>query len=139
VPRFAERPMRNQIVCLLALSVLCPSLSGCAFDGDDAQLPLLTADDSPPGRTFLIGGRIEGATGALTLQNSNGRTLALDRDGPFAFETQMVSSAIYNVTVVVHPNAQTCLVAHGAGTVKSADVRNVTVTCTPNTWLTAKR
>jgi hypothetical protein len=131
--------MRNQIVCQLAIALLCAGLDACTFDGDDAQLPLLAAEDSPPGQTFFIGGRIEGATGALTLQNSNGRTLTLDRDGSFAFETQMVSSAIYNVTVVVHPNAQTCLVAHGAGTVKSADIRDVTVTCTPDIWLTAKR
>jgi hypothetical protein len=131
--------MRNQIVCLLATAVLCAGLDACIFDGDGAQLPLLAAEDSPPGRTFFIGGRIEGATGAVTLQNSNGRTLTVDRDGSFAFETQMVSSAIYNVTVAVHPNAQTCVVAHGAGTVKSADISNVTVTCMPNTWLTAKR
>jgi hypothetical protein len=131
--------MRNQIVCLLAVSLLCQSLGGCAFDGDEPQLALLAADDAPRGRTFFIGGRVEGATGVLTLQNSNGRILTLDRDGSFNFDTQMVSNAFYNVTVAVHPDSQTCVVAQGSGTVKSADISNVTVTCTPNTYLAAKR
>jgi hypothetical protein len=82
---------------------------------------------------------VEGATGALTLQNSNGRTLTLARDGSFTFETQMVPSAIYNVTVAVHPTSQTCLVANGSGTVKSADINNVIVACTPNTYMSSSR
>jgi hypothetical protein len=129
--------MWNRSIRLLAAAALCSGLGACFFDGDP-QAALLTAD-SPPGRTFFIGGRVEGANGVLTLLNSNGRTLTLARDGTFAFETQMVSSAIYNVTVAVHPESQTCLVAHGSGTVKSADIRNVTVTCAENTYLTAKR
>ena len=130
--------MGYRIVSLLAASVMCSGLGACVVD-DDPQATLPAADDLRPGRTFFIGGRVEGAIGVLTLQNSNGRTLTLARDGSFAFETQMVSSALYNVTVAVHPDSQTCLVAHGAGTVKSADIRDVLVTCTPNTWLTAKR
>jgi len=130
--------MWNRSIRLLAAAALCSGLGACLFD-DDPQAALLATDDSLPGRTFFIGGRVEGATGVLTLLNSNGRTLTLARDGSFAFETQMVSSAIYNVTVAVHPDSQTCLVAHGSGTVKSADIRNVTVTCTENTYLAAKR
>jgi hypothetical protein len=136
---FAERPMRTRIFWLLAVSVLCPNLGACVFDGGDPRFPLLSAEDLPAGRTFFIGGRLEGATGVVTLQNSNGRTLTLIRDGDFAFETQMVQTALYNVTVAVHPNSQTCRVAHGSGTVRSADIRNVTVICTSNTYLFAKR
>ena len=131
--------MRNRTVNLLALGVLCAGLGACVFDGDDPEAALIAADDARPAETFSIGGSVEGATGVLTLQNSNGRTLTLARDGSFAFETRMVSSAIYNVTVPVHPDSQTCLVAHGSGTVKGADISNIAVTCTPKSYLTAKR
>jgi len=130
--------MRNRIITLLASSLLCPGLGACVFHSDDPEA-LVAADDWRSAPTFSIGGRVEGAAGVLTLQNSNGRTLTLARDGSFAFETQMVSSAIYNVTVPVHPDSQICVVTNGSGTVKSADIRNVTVTCTPNAYLIAKR
>jgi len=126
--------MCDRIVTLLALCVLGSGLGACVFDADgDLKATLLAADDASPGRTFFIGGSVEGVTGVLTLQNSNGRTLTLARNGAFAFETQMVSSAIYNVTVAVQPESQTCRVARGSGTVNDADVRNVVVTCTPAT------
>ncbi len=131
--------MRIRIFCLLAASVLCPSLGACVFDGGDPPFALLSAEDLSAGRTFFIGGRLEGATGVVTLQNSNGRTLTLIRDGAFTFDTQMVPSALYNVTVAVHPESQTCRVAHGSGTVGSADIRDVTVVCTSNAYLWAKR
>jgi hypothetical protein len=131
--------MRNRIFCLPVLGVLCSNLGACVFDGGDPPFALLSAEDLPVGRTFFIGGHLEGATGVVTLQNSNGRTLTLVRDGAFAFDTQMVPTALYNVTVAVPPNSQTCRVAHGSGTVGSADIRDVTVICTSNTYLWAKR
>ena len=132
--------MGNRIVTLSAAILACPLLGACVFDGaDDPRATLLAVEDASAPRTFFIGGRVEGIGGTLTLQNSNGRTLTLTRDGSFVFETRMVPSAIYNVTVAVHPNSQTCRVAHGSGTVRSADIRDVRVTCTPDIYLTAKR
>jgi thioredoxin reductase len=132
--------MGNRIVAVLAAILACPLLGACIFDGvDEAGATLLSAEDARAPQTFFIGGSVEGATGSLTLQNSNGRTLTLTRDGEFAFETQMVPSALYNVTVAVHPNSQTCRVAHGSGMVRSADIRDVTVICTSSTYLWAKR
>jgi hypothetical protein len=132
--------MSDRIVNWFALGVWCAGLAACVSNGEgDRQATLLAADDVRPIQTFFIGGRVEGAAGVLTLQNSNGRTLTLRGDGSFVFETQMVANAIYNVTVPVHPDSQICLVTNGSGTVKSADVRDVTVTCTPSAYLTAKR
>jgi hypothetical protein len=140
VPVSAEHPMRDRIVNWFTWAVLCTGLAACVLHGEgDRQPTLLAADDVRPIQTFFIGGKVEGATGVLTLQNSNGRTLTLRGNGSFVFETQMVSKALYNVTVPVHPDAQICLVTHGSGTVNSADIRDVTVTCTPSAYLTAKR
>ena len=70
-----------------------------------------------------------GVAGVLTLQNSNGTLLNVAAEGAFAFETPMVASALYNVTVAVAPAAQTCDVVNGSGTVGDANIRNVTITC----------
>jgi len=84
-------------------------------------------------------GTVTGASGPIALQNSNGTNVIVPADGSFDFETEMVPSAIYNVTVAVQPTFQTCRVANGTGTVKSADISNVIVTCTSKTYMLSSR
>ena len=127
------------LVNLLAGSMLCLSVGACVFEGEDESEYLLGADEAGPNPTFSIGGTVTGASGPLALQNSNGTNVIVPTDGSFTFETQMVSSAIYNVTVAVPPNSQTCTVAKGSGTVKGADISNVIVICTPNTYMSGSR
>lgn len=130
--------MWNRTVAkLLAGSLLCSGLGGCVLDADHAPL-LLAADDLRPTPTFSIGGTVKGATGPLALQNSNGTNVIVATDGAFTFETPMVSSAIYNVTVAVPPHFQTCQVARAAGTVADADIGDITVTCTANRYLSKR-
>lgn len=124
-------------VRLLAASVLFLGLGACIFEADDdPAMPI--AGESGRSPTFYIGGTVLGASGTLVLQNSNGTLLIVAKDGSFTFDTPMVPSALYKVTVVVPPDLQTCRVANGAGTVKVASISDVTVTCTSNTF-TAKR
>ena len=115
---------------LLAAGALCLGLGACIFEADDDPASLFAVDDPGPSPTFSIGGKVLGASGTVVLQNSNGTLLIVTRDGSFAFDTPMVPSALYNVTVVVPPDFQTCRVANGAGTVKLANISDVTVTCT---------
>src|SRR5699024_9363203 len=54
-------------------------------------------------------------------------------DGAFTFATQIAAGATYNVTVKTQPTgtpSQTCSVSGGSGTVGSAAVTSVSVTCT---------
>ena len=138
-PRFAEHSMwhRNR-ANQLAGSLLCLSLGACVFEADDSALRL-SADETGPNPTYSIGGTVTGAGGPNALQNSNGTNVIVATDGSFDFETQMVPSAIYNVTVAVHPTSQACMVANGAGTVRSADISNVIVTCTAKTYMSSSR
>jgi hypothetical protein len=129
-----HRNLANQ----LAGSLLCLSLGACVFEADDSA-SLLSPDETGPNPTFSIGGTVTGASGPIALQNSNGTNVIVATDGTFDFETEMVPSAIYNVTVAVHPTSQTCRVANGAGMVKSADISNVAVTCTPKTYMSSSR
>jgi hypothetical protein len=119
--------MRNQCRASVFAGLLCLGLGACfSFEADDSHS---RSDNSGPTPTYSIGGIVEGAAGVLTLQNSNGTQLFVAADGAFTFETPMVSSALYNVTVAVPPRAQTCAVANGSGTVGTAGIRNVTIVC----------
>ena len=129
----------RSVINLLAGSLLCLGLGACILNPEDDSSPLLAADDAGPSPTFTIGGTIAGATGPVTLQNSNGTLLVVTKEGAFTFGTPMVSSALYNVTVAVPPNSQVCRVRNGSGTIGSADISNVDVICVPLTYMLGSR
>ena len=82
---------------------------------------------------FTIGGAVSGLTGSgLVLQNNGTEDLPVAQNGSFVFATPIASGAPYNVTVKTQPTnpVQTCAVANGTGTVGSASVTSVTVSCT---------
>src|SRR5262249_46234845 len=45
------------------------------------------------------------------------------------FSTSLATGAAYNVTVKANPTGQLCTVANGSGTIGSANITNVAVTC----------
>jgi Putative esterase len=63
------------------------------------------------------------------LQDNGSDTLSVVADGSFAFGTQLAGGSAYSVTVKTNPAGQTCSVANGSGTVGSADVTTVAVSC----------
>ncbi|MCK7593461.1 fibronectin type III domain-containing protein, partial [Pseudomarimonas salicorniae] len=87
--------------------------------------------------TYTVGGTLSGLSGSgLVLRNNGGDDLALGGNGSFVFSTQVESDATYAVTVHTQPGnpTQTCTVANGSGTVSSADITHVEVTCSTNTY-----
>ena len=50
-------------------------------------------------------------------------------NGSFTFATPLAGGAAYSVTVKTNPSGQTCTVSDGSGTVASANVTNVAVSC----------
>lgn len=86
---------------------------------------------------FALRGAVSGLVGTgLVLQNNGVDELPINNDGEFQFPTPYASGAGYNVTVKTQPSgpSQSCSVANGAGTIGSADVTNVTVTCATGTF-----
>ena len=79
--------------------------------------------------TYSVGGTVSGLSGTVVLQDNGGDTLNVAANGGFTFATPLASGAAYNVTVATNPTGQTCTVANGSGTVGSANVTNVAVTC----------
>ena len=66
----------------------------------------------------------------MVLQDNGGDDLSVSASGAFTFGTGLTSGSAYSVTVKTNPAGQTCSVANGSGTVGSAGVTNVAVTCT---------
>jgi hypothetical protein len=86
---------------------------------------------------YTIGGTVSGLAGTgLVLQDNGGDNRTITANGTFAFATPIASDATYSVTVLTQPTSpwQTCAVTTGSGTVGSANVTNVTITCTTNTY-----
>jgi fibronectin type 3 domain-containing protein len=81
--------------------------------------------------TYTIGGSISGLTGTVVLQDNGGDNLSTSTSGSFTFATALGGGAGYSVTVLTQPTGQTCTVTNGSGTVASANVTNVSVSCAP--------
>lgn len=79
--------------------------------------------------TYSIGGTITGVTGAIVLQNNSGNDLTLNSEGAFAFTTKLANGSDYSVTVLTHPDGQSCAVTNGSGKVSGSDISSVLVTC----------
>ncbi len=80
--------------------------------------------------TYSVGGTISGLTGTIVLQNNSGDNLSTSSNGAFTFSTELNDAAAYDVTVLTLPAGQTCTLANTSGTVSSANITNVTITCT---------
>jgi hypothetical protein len=80
--------------------------------------------------TYSVGGTVSGLSGTVVLQDNGGDNLTVSANGTFTFATALPGGTGYNVTVQTNPTGQTCSVSNGSGNIGSANVTNVTVTCT---------
>ena len=78
---------------------------------------------------YSIGGTVSGLSGRAILENNGGDPLSISANGTFTFDSLLAQSTPYAVTVSTDPSGQACTVANGSGTVGSANVTNVSVTC----------
>jgi uncharacterized delta-60 repeat protein len=80
-------------------------------------------------RRFTLGGLVTGLPfgESVTLSN-NGSTVTVAQEGGFVFPLQ--PQGPYAVTVTTQPTSATCIVTNGTGAALTADVNDVTVTCT---------
>jgi Putative esterase len=82
--------------------------------------------------TYSIGGTASGLSGAAVVQDNSGDNLSVAANGGFTFATRLTPGSAYNITVLSNPSGQTCTVSSGTGTVATASVTNVGVTCASN-------
>jgi len=88
--------------------------------------------------TYTIGGSVAGLApgNSVVLRNNGGDTLTVNANGTFTFATPITDGTTFDVTVFTQPTTpnQTCTVAAGSGQLGGANVTNVAVTCTTNTY-----
>ncbi len=98
---------------LLALTIL----SACGGGGGGAP-------------TYSIGGAVTGLSNTgLVLQNNGGNDLTVTADGSFNFSSKLAGSATYSVSIQTQPRTQTCTVSNSGGTVATANITSVSITC----------
>ena len=81
---------------------------------------------------YTVSAAVSGLTGSgLVLQLNGGSPLDVIGNGSVVFPSALASGTTYSVSVATQPNSpmQTCAVNNGSGTIGSANVTNVTVTC----------
>jgi subtilisin-like proprotein convertase family protein/subtilisin family serine protease len=96
------------------------------------------SSSAPPIPTYTIGGTIAGLTGSgLVLRlNGTGNLPVNPNATAFTFIAQLASGASYAASVLTQPTgpSQTCTVTNGSGTVASANVTNISISCTTNSF-----
>src|SRR5271155_2005982 len=125
-PRIAK--VRCRALAFAALSSLLFA-AGCGGSG------AVSTNIAPV--TYTIGGTVSGLAGSgLVLQDNGGNNLAIAANGSFTFSTAIATGSPYAVTVISQPASptQTCAVTSGSGTVASANITTVAVSCTTPTY-----
>ncbi|MCP4048219.1 MAG: hypothetical protein GY732_19765 [Gammaproteobacteria bacterium] len=87
--------------------------------------------------SFTVGGNVSGLEGdGLVLQNNAGDDLAVSESGGFTFSAALADGSSYTVTVSTQPTdpVQTCSVSNGNGTLAGANVTDVVVTCSTDSF-----
>ncbi len=98
----------------------------------------LTIVDDLPICPYTIGGTVTGLNGSgLVLQNNLGGNLNITGNGNFVFTGTQVKGTDYAVTVLTNPGnlSQNCVVSNGSGTLAAANITNVSVECTTNSFV----
>ena len=92
-----------------------------------------SSNSSGPTPTYSIGGTVTGLDGTgLVLQNNNGNDLTVNGNGTITFSSPVNSGTTYSITIKTQPSAtppQLCEVSNGSGTVGSASISNVAISC----------
>ena len=104
------------------------ALSACGGSGSSNS-----GTPSPPApTTYTLGGTVSGATAnGLVLANGSATVTVSSGASTFAFTSSIATGTAYAVTVQTAPAGLTCSVANGTGTIGTANINNVVVTCSP--------
>lgn len=110
--------------CVLSLTFSAVTLCGCGGGSTGSS----SADPIPP--TFSVSGTISGLNGNGLTLTVNGHVITVTSGSTnVVLASGLNSGTTYGVTVTTQPMGQTCSVANGNGTLGSANIANVVVTC----------
>jgi hypothetical protein len=111
--------MKGVVVRVVALGLIA-SLAAC---GGDKTPP-------PPAPTYSITATVSGLNAAgLVLQNGASQITVASGAASASIATGAANGTTYAVSVQTQPTGQTCTIASGSGTIASANVTSIAVTC----------
>jgi len=112
---------RTRFVLPLAVATLC----SCGGSGGDSNPP-------PVVTKYAIGGNVSGLPGGATLTLSNGGdSVDVAVSGSFTFPTTVPAGTAYAASIKTQSTTATCKLENGSGTVGSAAISNIAVSCAP--------
>lgn len=132
-----EREMAKftQTVRAVWIVAMIAGLAGC---GESEQAKPVVKPVPPPPTPHTVGGSVSGLPGSgLILQLNGANDLAVSANGKFNFPQALAKGSAYSVTVKASPSApvkQTCTVGQGSGKIANAEINNIAVTCTTNSF-----
>jgi uncharacterized repeat protein (TIGR03803 family) len=86
-------------------------------------------------QSYTVGGTISGPTSSgMVLANGSDTLAVMPGASSFTMPTAVPYTSAYAVTVQTQPTGLTCSVSNGTGTMGSAAVTNIAVTCSANTY-----
>lgn len=112
------------------LTCTASSASGTMPAGNVAGIIIACSDQS-----YTVGGTISGlSSSGLVLINGNDTLAVSSGASSFTMPTAVAYTSAYAVTVQTQPTGLSCSVSNGTGTMGSAAVTNIAVTCSVNTY-----
>ena len=102
--------------------------------GGGASISNVQVNCAADTNTYAVSGSVSGLAASLTLLNNGGDTQTVAANGTSFVFTPQASGANYLVTVGTQPAGQTCFVFNNSGTNLTANVSNVSVACSSNTY-----
>jgi hypothetical protein len=108
-----------------------PAANEVGAEGNAAEGGRVADSGSTTGATYTIGGTLDGLRPgrSITLQDNGNDSVVVAANGVFAFSAKLASGSAYDVTILVRPPGEMCAVTGGTGTVGSANVTDVAVSC----------
>jgi uncharacterized repeat protein (TIGR03803 family) len=98
--------------------------------GNVASVVITCSDQS-----YTVGGTISGpASSGMVLANGSDTLAVQPGASSFTMPTAVAYTSAYALTVQTQPTGLTCSVSNGTGTMGSAAVTNIAVTCSANTY-----
>lgn len=124
-----QRERFRETICgFRFFAVIAMSLSLCAV-GCSASFYL--APGNPSSISYTVGGTVTGLApgNTVSLLNKGGDSVKVTANGAFTFSSPVAENGSYAVSVGTMPLWQSCTVSRGSGTVTTANVTNVAVSC----------
>jgi hypothetical protein len=126
---------RVRIATVLALWG-CGLLAGCS-NGRGSVGESGEVQSPPPSSAFSVRGTVSGLVGSgLVLQLNGANDIEVRQDGTFTFSASLPAQSPYAVTVAQQPTnpAQICTPQNASGTIDGANVGNVSIVCSTQSF-----